>query len=177
MGKKRKVKKMRGSRTHGHGKHKNWRGAGRRGGRGNAGVHKHKYLRFIKLAELGLYEFGKSGFTRPKCVSKKYKIISSVKSTLRELKNSEKMDEYTYRFLSSRPDLNISDLDFIIDRLVSLGFASKEDDLYKIDLTKLGYRKLLGRGSTDKKIEVVVREASEKAIEKIAAAGGKVITS
>ncbi|MCS7122135.1 MAG: 50S ribosomal protein L15 [Archaeoglobaceae archaeon] len=174
MGKK-KVKKMRGSRTHGHGKHKNWRGAGRKGGRGNAGVHKHKYLRFLKLAKLGLYEFGKHGFTRPKSISKKYKIVSNAKTVLRELKDSGKLDDYTYKFLISRPELNVSDLDFIVDRLVSLGLASIENDVYKVDLSKLGFSKLLGSGNIKKRVEVIVQEASSRAVEKISSAGGRVI--
>ena len=47
---KKKVKKFRGSRTFGWGSHKNRRGRGNRGGAGNAGVHKHKYIKFVKLA-------------------------------------------------------------------------------------------------------------------------------
>ncbi|MET1124729.1 MAG: uL15 family ribosomal protein [Archaeoglobaceae archaeon] len=173
---KKKVKKIRGSRTCGWGNHKNRRGAGCRGGRGNAGVHKHKYIRFIKLAKLGLYEFGKHGFSRPKSVTKKYRNEMNVKATLKELKKEGKLDEYTYRYLKSRPDINVSDLDAIIDRLVSLGLAEKDGDVYKVDLTALGYTKLLGAGNVSKKMEVRVFEATPKALEKIEAAGGRVIT-
>jgi len=38
-----KKRRQRGSRTHGGGSHKNRRGAGNRGGRGNAGSHKHEF--------------------------------------------------------------------------------------------------------------------------------------
>ena len=55
-----RTKKMRGSRTHGRGK-KHGRGAGDRGGTGNAGLHKHKFKSMVK------YEpdhFGHHGFRR-----------------------------------------------------------------------------------------------------------------
>ena len=52
--------KMRGSRTHGRGK-KHGRGAGGRGGTGNAGLHKHKFKSMIKYDP---DHFGRHGFTR-----------------------------------------------------------------------------------------------------------------
>ncbi len=51
---------MRGSRTHGRGK-KHGRGAGGRGGTGNAGLHKHKFKSMIKYDP---EHFGRHGFTR-----------------------------------------------------------------------------------------------------------------
>ena len=56
-----KTKKRRGSRTHGRGK-KAGRGAGLRGGRGNAGLHKHKYTYVLKYMR---DYFGRKGFKRP----------------------------------------------------------------------------------------------------------------
>ena len=52
-----KKRRQRGSRTHGGGTHKNRRGAGNRGGRGNAGRSKHQLH--------GQDPLGKHGFTRP----------------------------------------------------------------------------------------------------------------
>ncbi len=172
---KKKVKKFRGSRTHGKGRNRRNRGAGCRGGRGNAGVHKHKYLKFIKLAKLGLYQFGKYGFTRPKVVQQEYKAESFHRKTLRRLKEEGKLDDYTYKFLYSRPEINVDDINEIIDRLVELGLASKEGDRYSVDLTALGYVKLLGRGIITKPVEVKVQSATETAIQKIEEAGGKVV--
>ncbi len=172
---KKKVKKFRGSRTFGWGSHKKRRGRGSRGGAGNAGVHKHKYLKFIKLAKKGEYQFGKHGFTRPKVLTKEYPNAQAVRETLRWLKKEGRLDDYTYRFLYSRPELNAGELDEIIDRLASLGLAEKDGDVYKIDLTELGYSKLLGSGKVTRKIEVRVFEATPKAVEKIEAADGKVI--
>jgi len=183
---KKKVKKFRGSRTHGKGRNRRNRGAGCRGGRGNAGVHKHKYLRFIKLAKMGLYQFGKYGFTRPKVVRQDYKSESYHKKVLRRLKeemeeklkgDKEKMKlwEYTYKFLYSRTVINVDDIEEIIDKLVELGLAGKEDGKYVLDLTALGYTKLLGRGIITKPVEVKVQSATDVAIQKIEEAGGKVI--
>ena len=58
---KEKTKKFRGSRTCGGGTHKNRRGGGSRGGRGNAGTCKHH---FVRAMQRGL-SFGKHGFKRP----------------------------------------------------------------------------------------------------------------
>ncbi len=58
---KQKTKKFRGSRTCGGGTHKNRRGGGSRGGRGNAGIGKHHCIRAMQR---GL-SFGKHGFKRP----------------------------------------------------------------------------------------------------------------
>jgi len=55
-----KKRRQRGSRTHGGGSHKNRRGAGHRGGRGNAGRKKHERQLYGPL--------GKHGFKRPQGV-------------------------------------------------------------------------------------------------------------
>ncbi len=56
-----KLKKFRGSRTCGGGTHKNRRGAGSRGGTGNAGGCKHHFVRDLMRGRV----MGKHGFTRP----------------------------------------------------------------------------------------------------------------
>lgn len=45
----------------------------------------------------------------------------------------------------------------------------------KINLDDLGFDKLVAKGKATKPVEVLVKEASKKAIEKIEAVGGKVI--
>jgi large subunit ribosomal protein L15 len=59
-----RTSKFRGSRTHGRGK-KAGRGAGLHGGRGNAGLHKHKYITVVKYMP---DYFGHHGFKRPQSV-------------------------------------------------------------------------------------------------------------
>jgi large subunit ribosomal protein L15 len=58
--------------THGRGK-KAGRGAGLRGGRGNAGLLKHRYTYMVKYMP---DHFGKHGFKRPQSILKKDKTIN-----------------------------------------------------------------------------------------------------
>jgi len=67
-----KTKRFRGSQTHGKGK-KGGRGAGLRGGRGNAGLHKHKFMYMMKYMP---DHFGVHGFTRHSASDKKDKAIN-----------------------------------------------------------------------------------------------------
>lgn len=67
-----KTKKFRGSMTHGRGK-KGGRGAGLRGGKGNAGLMKHRYMHMVKYMPDHL---GKHGFKRPQHVLVEKKIIN-----------------------------------------------------------------------------------------------------
>lgn len=71
MGKKKK-KKNRGSRSHGRGI-KHGRGAGERGGRGNAGLGKHKWK---SLAKDDPDYFGPKGFTRPQKLVEEDEVIN-----------------------------------------------------------------------------------------------------
>jgi len=66
-----KIRKKRGERTH-HGSHKKHRGGGSRGGRGKAGLHKHKWSYTVKYEP---EHYGKRGFVRP---AKVLKDISSI---------------------------------------------------------------------------------------------------
>ncbi len=63
-------KRRRGERSY-HGSHKKQRGAGNRGGRGNAGMHKHKWSYTLKYEP---EHFGKKGFVSP--VTKEVKAIN-----------------------------------------------------------------------------------------------------
>jgi len=58
--------------THGRGK-KAGRGAGLRGGKGNAGLHKHRRMYMIKNMP---DHFGRHGFKRPQSIIKKDKTIN-----------------------------------------------------------------------------------------------------
>lgn len=71
--KRKKVIKFRGKRSYGYGSHKKRRGGGSRGGRGKAGLHKHKWTYTVKYEP---EHFGKRGFKRPPEVVKKIKAIN-----------------------------------------------------------------------------------------------------
>ncbi len=68
-----RTKKRRGSKRHGHGNAKP-RGAGNRGGRGNAGSFNHKFLHFIKYHPDALGKYGWPA--RPGRLIKEKKVIN-----------------------------------------------------------------------------------------------------
>ncbi|MEM5836743.1 MAG: uL15m family ribosomal protein [Candidatus Aenigmatarchaeota archaeon] len=124
-----KHRKFRGRRTY-HGSHKKARGGGSRGGRGKAGLHKHKWSYVVK------YEpdhFGKRGFTPIK---------------RREVKC-----------------INLKELEKI----------AREKNLNEIDVSQLGYEKVLGAGKISSPLTIKAKFFSEKARKKIEEAGGKAI--
>ena len=71
-------------------------------------------------------------------------------------------------------EINIKDLEDTIPTLVSLKLIEEKAGVYIIDLTKLGYTKLLSTGTPSKKLEITTFTASEKAIEKVKKQGGSV---
>jgi len=64
-----------------------------------------------------------------------------------------------------------------VQKLVDEGKALKEGAFYSIDLGALGYTKLLGTGNTSLKLKITVAKCSSRAVEKIKAAGGEVVSS
>jgi large subunit ribosomal protein L15 len=133
--------RFRGGRTHGRGK-KAGRGAGKRGGRGNAGLHKHKFIITLKYFP---DHFGRHGFKRPPSLG---------------------MADIT---------VNVCDIVQYTDRMLADGVAVRKGDTIEIDLTSMGIDKLLGTGQIKGKYELKVKKASQRAVEKVEEAGGKVI--
>jgi large subunit ribosomal protein L15 len=70
--------------------------------------------------------------------------------------------------------INVSQLRVLKERLIREG---EEEGGKAIDLTALGYDKLLGSGACQGAWEVTVEAASPRAIEKVESAGGKVTLS
>jgi large subunit ribosomal protein L15 len=68
-----KVRRMRGSKTHGWGSKKKHRGKGSKGGKGQAGLKKHKKSWMIKYEP---HHFGKFGFKIPPKVKKEINAIT-----------------------------------------------------------------------------------------------------
>ncbi|MAE13715.1 50S ribosomal protein L15 [Candidatus Woesearchaeota archaeon] len=132
--------RQRGSKTHGWGAMKKHRGAGNRGGRGNAGSGKRgdaKKPCFWKLK------------VKPKGFSSKSRSISI--------------------------PINLTELDKKAGNLLKKGLAKQEGDALVIDLKDIGFSKLLGTGNTAKKFKIRASSASQKAVEKVKAAGGEVL--
>ena len=148
----RKIRKKRGSRTCGYGRVGQHRKTGQRAGRGlTAQWKKSKRSYYQKQKRLGFpdprWKFGKRGFKRPQDIVRIEKINI----------------------------INLKDLDLQIDRLVQENKATKSGNEYAINLEKLNIQKILGRGEIKKKLNITVKKASKKAIEKIENAGGKVV--
>lgn len=127
----------RGTRTHGHGK--TWRGKGKRGGKGWAGVENHRKStvekggklltggsRKGKIGHRGKYGFNRGGLN------------------------------------SANTTVNVSQLERMTDKS-------------EINLTELGFDKLLGSGKLTRKMKVIVWSCSKKAEEKIKSVGGEVV--
>ena len=146
VNKKRKVGKDRGSSTHGGGSRKKRRGAGNRGGRGMAGSGKRADQKKPSiLKEFGNSYFGKKGFKRPQ------KVLQSINT------------------------INLDYLNTHLERLVSKNLVQLKDGIYEVDLVKLGFQKLLGRGNLTHKIRVKAPMISQTALEKVKKAGGEVV--
>jgi large subunit ribosomal protein L15 len=71
--------------------------------------------------------------------------------------------------------INLTELQNRLDYFVEKGKANKADDMYEIDLGKLGFDKLLSKGNISLKVQVKVKSATDNAIARIEKAGGKVI--
>jgi len=125
----RKVQRQRANTTHGYGSMKKNRGAGNKGGKGNAGSGKRgdskKPVFWSNKKKFGMY-----GFT-----SKSRNVVVGV---------------------------NVSELATLAEGK-------------KVDLAKHKINKLLGAGVVTEAYEVTVENATQRAIEKIEAAKGKVI--
>jgi len=139
--KQKKLKKRRGRGT-GFGSHKKHRGAGSRGGRGLAGLHKHKRMRAIKFMP---DHFGKRGLKRP------IKVIKKVKA------------------------INLKDLDSAVEELLKSKKITQDKEGIKINLTELGYDKLLGTGQVKHKLIVEAKYFSKNAVKKLEDVKGKAV--
>ena len=64
----------------------------------------------------------------------------------------------------------------VVNSSINLGQVAEIADGDSIDLSEMGFDKLLGRGSIDRALTIKVAEASAKAIQKVEAAGGSIET-
>ncbi|MHA1338676.1 MAG: uL15 family ribosomal protein [Promethearchaeota archaeon] len=154
-----RIRKLRGSRSHGYGNCQGRRKAGRKGGHGlTTGWKKHKKSYYLKQKSLGFptdkfgknvvspWIHGKHGFQRPLKIRRIYAVNP----------------------------INIGNVDALIDKWVEKGLAKKSGNEYTVDLGKIGYNKLLARGKITKKINITVERASIYAVEEVQNAGGSV---
>ncbi|MFH1210610.1 MAG: uL15 family ribosomal protein [archaeon] len=138
-----KNKKMRGSHTHGWGSKKKHRGAGNRGGRGMAGTGKRADQKKPSI----LVEYGNTYFGKPKGFNTPW----------------NKKDRI----------INLEDIEKNIDEYTTKGLIIKENNVYIVDIKKLGFDKLLGKGKLKNKYKAIGK-VSRIAAERIKEAGGEV---
>jgi len=140
-----KVRKLRGSHTHGWGCKKKHRGGGSKGGKGMAGTGKRKNTKWTWTIKYAPDHLGKRGFHRPKAV------------------------QYTPSVI------NLGDIDENLQLFIDAGIAYEEEGKIVVDTTQLGVDKVLGAGKLTRPLVVKAYYVTPKAEEKIKAAGGEVI--
>ena len=85
--------------------------------------------------------------------------------------------KYGFKKKNSVPVLAVT-LAWIDNKITSLaagGKAEVRNGVFHLDLSKLGYHKLIGTGIVNTKLMITVQHATEGAIEKIKKAGGSVV--
>ena len=141
INKRRKSSRGLGSNTYGWGKNQH-RGAGTRGGRGNAGSGKKAHCKetfyWGKIKYLGKRGFFSKGRTTEKIINLK-QLEDKLPKWIKEKKGTEKAGTII------------------------------------VDLTALGYTKILGTGKLTKKLHIKIAKSTQEAKEKIKAAGGELI--
>lgn len=143
--------KHRGNRTHGRGK-KAGRGAGKRGGKGNAGLHKHRYMSVIKYDPT---HFGRHGFKRPKVPSEKTPKTINVGQLQERL---ESFIEKGYaKKVGERTEVDLSSAG--IDKLLGSGKLKKPLQIKVEDASQLAKLKVESAGG---KVLLLVEEAMEE---------------
>ena len=99
----------------------------------------------IRMLKYDRDHFGRHGFKRPQCLVTAYTSI------------------------------NVAELEEQMGRFVEMKYATKQGDIYYINLADAGIDKLLGNGSISIAVNVTVSQVSEKAREKIVASGGSIV--
>ena len=141
--KNRKTRKYRGSRTCGGGNAKMRRGAGHRGGRGNAGAFKHHKSWYMRYDPSYFIHKGPGRPDVPRVILRA---------------------------------VNIGALEEKLDAYISSGLAERKDNKVHIDLSKIGFDKLLGSGVTKNAWVITAKCSSQIASRKISEAGGELRT-
>lgn len=100
------------------------------------------------------------------------------KAGLKDFKLGKEKGFIRRRGLSPEKGINVGEFTSkTIQKYVDSGKATKEGSAYTLDLSKLGYDKLLGTGTTDIKLKVIVDKFSAQAEEKVKTAGGEIVSN
>jgi large subunit ribosomal protein L15 len=77
--------------------------------------------------------------------------------------------------VSANSSINLKTIEENSESWIAEGIATKKGKVVSVDLTEMGYDKLLGTGSTTQSYKLTISAASAKAVEKIEAAGGEIL--
>lgn len=131
---KRKIRKLRGSRTHGWGRVGQHRKSGSRGGFGHAGMHKHKWSYTIKYAK---NYFGKKGFIRPKSTIRVKNVIN-----VRDIESI--LFECEPKFIDNKVFIDLESLGY--DKLLGSGQITRPMIIKVKEATKKTQEKVIKSG-------------------------------
>nr|AJS12476.1 50S ribosomal protein L15P [uncultured archaeon] len=83
---------------------------------------------------------------------------------------------FTPKYAVHLRSVNVETIDETVEMLASQKLAKAENGAYDIDLSQIGFDKLLGKGRVTRKLIIKVKYASARAVEVVKAAGGEVST-
>lgn len=154
-----KSSRHRGSWTHGHGEKKKHRGAGSRGGRGNAGSGKRGDAKKPSFWKLKNFNKGKKGFTNP--VEKKLNTITltELNSTINKLVESGMATKQGKSFVINCQTIGI-------DKLLGTGVPLFAFEIVVAQATAGAIKKVEEKGG---RVELIVKKqpaSSDKAAKK-----------
>ncbi len=72
--------------------------------------------------------------------------------------------------------INIGDLNQQLDNSTFKGFVKESDGKTEVDLASAGFTKLLSQGTVNKPLRIIVHHTSERATQKVTAAGGEIVS-
>ncbi len=115
------------------------------GSRGGFGAVGMHKHKWIWVIKYAPNWYGKHGFTRPP------EIVPEVRA------------------------INVGELDELAKTLISKNLAYREEEKIVIDVTSMGFNKVLGRGKVTLPLKVITKSITENARKKIEEAGGEVV--
>lgn len=92
-----------------------------------------------------------------------------------KLKYNKKKEKGFKTLKKEQKVINLKQLEPMLDDLLENNKAEKEGDEIIVNLSELGYDKLLGSGKISQPLTVKSKKFSDKAIEKLEEAGGKAV--
>lgn len=83
-----------------------------------------------------------------------------------------------FKFLGhsiNRVPINLKQIEDKLNSWITAKKVINENNVFIIDLPKIGFNKLLGSGKVTKRLKIIVTFASKSTVDKVKAAGGKVV--